>query len=151
MTEVGIVENDVLIHSATVPMGSHMFTRELDTFITEKGNLSTLKFLGDKATDEKLDQIKLAKIEETKNIWKGEVLEALQEEKTELPKKIFVVSNSDSIDFFQMLLGSCEGCENFNFFPINPLIFKDKVSGLENVTNKNVEYLLSAYYLSIKS
>jgi hypothetical protein len=151
VTEIGIIENDILIHFATIPMGSHLFSRELDTFITERGNLSTLKFLGDKATDEKLDKIKLAKIEETKNVWKDEIFQALEEEKGELPEKVFVISNSDSIDFFRMLLDSCEDCKNFEFFNLNQGVFKDKVIGLENVTMKNVEYLLSAYYLSIKT
>jgi len=151
ITELGVVENDILTFSSTVPVGTHLFSRELDTFIAEKGNLDSLSFLSNKSTDEKLDKVRLKKIEKIKKIWSEEVISNLKDENKSLPKKVFIISNSDTIEFFNMLLESCDLCEDFTFFIIKPEIFSEKVKVTGKIPNKNVEYLLSSYYLSIKS
>jgi hypothetical protein len=151
VTEIGIVENDVLVSTSTVPVGAHIFSRELDTFIGEKGDLSTLRFLSDKATDEKLDKIKKDKIEKIKQVWASKILESMQEHGKHLPRKMFVIANSDSVDFFKMIMKDCAECENFTFFNVTADVFLEKVENVGKASKENVEYLLSTYYLSIKS
>lgn len=152
VTEVGIVENDILESYYTIPIGSHKFSRELDTFITESGNLNTLRFLGDEVTDEKLDKIKKDRINQIKNEWASEIMNTIKEDGKELPHKVFLISNSDSLKFFNIIVKECEICSDLNFYSINKEVFQDKVEILENKELKNnVEYLLSAYYLSIKN
>lgn len=150
VTEIGISENDAFVYSASVPMGSHFFARELDTFLTEKENLGTLKFLADKSTDENLDQTRKQKIIKAKNKWGDEVFKVLNEKGKVLPRKIFFVANSDTVNFFKMVLNVCERAEEFDTFLVNEELFSEKVENLENNSHKNVEYLLSTYYLSIK-
>lgn len=144
ITELGIVESDILTFASSVPVGSHLFSRNLDTFINEKGNLSTLSFLSEKATDQKLDKRKNDKIKEISNFWFKEIIDSLKEKSQELPKKIFLISNSDSIDFFQMI---SKEYKDFDIIILNNSSLEDKVESNKSV----VEYLLSTYYLSIKS
>lgn len=152
ITEIGIVENDILEAFYTVPIGSHEFSRQLDTFIGEKGDLSTLSFLGDNATDKNLDQIKKDKMNKLKEEWSSEIIKTIKEEGKELPHKVFLVSNSDSIKFFNEIIKECENCSGFEFYTITKELFDKKVETEKNKHSKNnVEYLLSTYYLSIKN
>jgi hypothetical protein len=152
ITEVGIVERDILTHSSTIPMGSHMFSRELDTFISKKGGLNTLQFLADSSTDAELDKAKKEKIQKVKDVWETEILKTLDESEAQVPKNIFVFSNNNSIDFFSKMLKESEKIreKGFEIFTITPEIYKDKVENIEQKVKKNVEYLISSHYLSIK-
>lgn len=151
VTEIGVSENDVLVFESSIPIGTHIFSRGLDTFISEKGNLSTLNFLSSSVTDEKLDKKRDEKIELLKNKWIKDVLNSLKSKEGELPRKTFIFTNSDALEFMKMILNKCEECEKMDFFAINNEIFNNKVENLVKNTNKNVEYLLSTYYLSIKN
>jgi hypothetical protein len=150
VTEIGIVQNDTLNYTATFPFGTHEFSRQLETFIGEKGNLSTLSFLSEKATDENLDQIKKDKIAKVTETWIAEFKSALADFNNQTPSKVLIFVNSDALDFVEMVLRENKAIEGMKFTPIKKDIFNEKVYDLETTTQKQVEYLLSTYYLSIK-
>lgn len=151
VTEINIVIEDVLTDSVTIPMGAHAFSRKLDTFISTRGNLSTLSFLGNKSIDEKLDKIKNNKIEEVKKEWLENISSAINESKKELPKNVFVFTNSESVEFFELLFEDIKIFSENKIIFIKESIFNDRIMNIAKKQGKNIEYLLSSYYLSIKS
>jgi len=153
VTEVGLIEDDILKKYTTFPIGSHMFSRELNTFISEKGNLDTLQFLSERATDETLDEVKNKKLNSVREKWENELGISFKEMGEEIPKKIFVFSNSNSVTFFSKILSESNLLKEkkIAFYPVTKNFFEGKVENSGNTISKNVEYLLSAYYLSIKN
>lgn len=148
ITEIGIIVDDVLVSVLTIPTGSHNFARKLDTFTSSQKNLGILKFLGDKKSDEKIDIIKDAKIINFSRKWFDDVLDTIKSSYMEFPKKFFIFSSSEYLDFFKMILES--NYNGFNFTIINHQMFDNKVI-FDKMSKQDADSLLSAYYLSIKN
>jgi hypothetical protein len=151
VTEISIVLDDVLHFFTTVPGGSHYFYRELDTFLTDKKNLNSVKFFSNDKVDEKLDINNNDKINQVANHWIEEVFGELSRFNKILPKKVFIFSNPNTTDFMKMVLNNHPVSNDYDFFHVISDVFSSKIKNQISNYNKNVEFLLSAYYLSIKS
>lgn len=150
ITEIGIIIDDVLVSALTIPSGSHSFVRKLDTFTSSTSNLGILKFLGDKNSDEKLNLNIDKKINTLINNWLNEILDTIKANYLEYPKKIFIISDSEYLDFFKTILDNNSSEFKFNFHTINKDLFENRVI-FDKMNTQNTEFLLSAYYLSIKN
>jgi hypothetical protein len=95
ITEVGIIEDDVLSFYATFPIGKHDFLREVQT-----NNMSyDYDLLYQKQIVIK-SQEKQVQFEELKERWGQMVLSTLLSFKKDVPSKILIISDSKTKDFF---------------------------------------------------
>jgi hypothetical protein len=151
VTEISVVLDDIIHFFTTVPGGSHYFYRELETFLSDKKNLNSIKFFANDKVDEQLDKNNKIKIDQVSNKWIDEVFGGLSELNSVLPKKVFIFSNPKITDFVKMILNNHEVSKDHDFFHVISDVFSSKIKNQNSNYDKNVEFLLSAYYLSIKS
>lgn len=150
ITEIGVIEDDILVDFMTIPIGIHFFQRELETFLTDKKILDTIKFLSNNKTDENLNPKNNEMLSTTVKNWVNEVFEIFLNQKKEFPKKVFVFTNSTADEFFKMIFKNNETLKNFEFSHV----IYDTFSSRMNIPSNgkvDIEFLLSSYYLSVKS
>ena len=95
VTEFGIIEDDVLVKFSTFPMGIHSFSRELNTFTGGKENVNTMNFVGDSNVDHTKDEKIKKIIEKISAEWVSQVKNIIKEFPGEIPKKTFILNNSE--------------------------------------------------------
>lgn len=149
ITEIGVSQEDALEFITTVPNGINEFSRKIETFTDQKNNLDSLSFLSEKQTDENLSP-DAKKISELKNDLLNKILESLKQNYKELPRRIFISTKSSNMNFVKMILSKDEVFKENDLFFLDKDLFKEKVYTLDTKPLSNVEYLLTAYYLSIK-
>lgn len=150
VTEFGIIEDDVLVKFSTFPMGTHAFSRELSTFANGKEETNTIDFIGDPNVDHSLDKKVKDRISKTSAEWVERVKEIIEEFPGEIPKKTFILNNSDSVEFFKKVLESSDLKDELFFVNIKNSIFDKKIAFKEK-RDAGVEYLVSGYYSQIVS
>jgi hypothetical protein len=148
LTEFGIIEDDILIRFSSFTIGKHVFSRELNEFIDEKENVDLIKFIGDDNSNFSLNKDAQKKLKSISLGWIENLKRIIEEYPGEIPKRTFIVDNSDSLDFFENILESSELTNELFFVPIKPNIFEGEIK-FKDAKSKGVEYLISGYYSQI--
>lgn len=104
VTDVGIVEQNTLTHSITVPVGYHEFVRALqnDMKMDETQARSTIETLTSR--DEEKNKKTYEVLDKVAKTWSDTLISAMEEVVFPLPQNIFVISESENQTYFNRMI-----------------------------------------------
>lgn len=106
ITDIGIIEHNSLVHSISIPLGRNYVLREVaeETKMKISEVSNTLENLfTDEFMNPKAKKVRNA-LEKVKTTWVNKIKESLEGAKVEIPKNIFLNSDSDIRDVFKSFM-----------------------------------------------